>query len=171
VTLTTQHAHDGVRDVVRTRDGESDQVDCDFADRRDTLLLDGLDLPLARSWRCFGIARSSPPRAVPVVVESPLLRSDQCCPGTWVRVACPLDTSKPCRGSASARVGGRRVGSASFVVSPGRTRAVRVSRSEYFDPDCEDDVPAIGVARTRMRGRVLVVARRSLILACEDGGD
>jgi hypothetical protein len=166
VFVTSERFRDEVRDVIRARDGESDDVHCDFSDHADKLLLDGLDLPLSRSGRCVGIARSSRPRAIPVEIESPPFVPEDCCSGTWVTVACPLDMNSTCGGSATVRVGGRVVGSTRFRVPPGRHRTVRISGAEFSDPDCERVVPATATARTRLRNSVVAATRRLQIEPC-----
>ena len=166
VFVTSERFRDDVRDVITARDGDSDDIHCDFADRSDRLLLDGLDLPLSRSGRCVGLARSSRARAIPVEIESPPFVPEDCCSGTWATVACPLDMTGACVGSATVRVGGRAVGSARFRVPPGRRRTVRISGAEFSDPDCERSVPVSATARTRLRNAVLLATRRLRIEPC-----
>lgn len=167
VFASSDRFRDGARDVVRARDGESDDVYCDFTDQGDSLLIDGLDLPLSRSRRCSGIRRSSRPRAIPVEIESPPFFPEDCCSGTRITVACPLDMNSTCRGTVTARTRGHRIGSSRFIVPPGRKGAVRISDGEFSDPDCERSVPASAMARTKLGNGVLVATRRLDIEPCE----
>jgi hypothetical protein len=155
------------RDRVLARDGESDDIECGAATRRDRLMLDGSDWASfgERTIRCPGLVRSSPALPVPLWIESPDYEDAEFGDSrTWVAVGCPLDAVAICQGTITVRVEGRRLGPKRFTLRPGRTREFPVAPDSYGN--CDDFVPTSVIVRARQAERVVAVTRNLEIEVC-----
>lgn len=107
---------DGVRggfgpDLVRARDGSSDDVEC--LSGRDRVLLDGFD---TFERDCERVRRRGRPRAV---AESTFAAADEEGILEDFGVVCPRDMGGRCRGTVRLVTGGNVVGRARFSLAPG----------------------------------------------------
>jgi len=163
----------GDGDLVRTRDGELDEIHCDPLDRSDRVLLDGLDWadwkksvalagpPDGRLRRCHGIARSARPRrAFPLDADYDY--DDYYSPAgpLLVSIACPFGGPPVCDGTLAIYEGRRLLARETFRVRAGRARVVPLEGHCRCRHDPDAFIAHVAVKTRSANGLLAAVVRR-----------